>query len=271
MEPLAGLGRVDRERLATVLRNTQGTVSVGEAARILAFSRPDTAKLLARWAKQGWLSRIRQGLYVPVPLEARTTEVPLEDPWLIAMRLYAPGYIGGWSAAEYWELTEQIFRTVVVMTTRKPKDRHPTLRGIPFLLRTVSEQTLFGLKSIWRGTVKIPVSDPTRTILDLLSDPGLGGGIRTVTDMLNRYLKSDHRDLVLLVQYAQRLGNGAVFKRLGFLLERLAPEATATLHQCQQQLTAGNAKLDPQLVADKLVTRWRLWIPAGWSQGESRD
>jgi hypothetical protein len=35
-----------------------------------------------------------------------------------------------------------------------------------------------------RGQVKVSVSDPTRTILDLLSDPALGGGIRSTMDML---------------------------------------------------------------------------------------
>jgi len=43
---------------------------------------------------------------VSVPLESRTADVPLEDPWLIAERLFAPCYIGGWSAAEYLDLTE---------------------------------------------------------------------------------------------------------------------------------------------------------------------
>ena len=43
------------------------------------------------------MSRVRRGLYVSVPLESRTADVPLEDPWLIAERLFAPCYIGGWA------------------------------------------------------------------------------------------------------------------------------------------------------------------------------
>jgi len=33
---------------------------------------------------------------------------------------------------------------------------------------------MFGLKSVWRGQVKVSVSDSTRTILDMLNDPRLG-------------------------------------------------------------------------------------------------
>jgi predicted transcriptional regulator of viral defense system len=55
------------------------------------------------------MSRIARGFYVPVPLESPNPDMPLEDPWLVGMRLYSPCYIGGWSAAEYTDLTEQIF------------------------------------------------------------------------------------------------------------------------------------------------------------------
>ena len=264
MEPLKGLGKADRERLSAVLRATKGTVSVAQAAEVLRLPTTPTAKMLARWAKAGWLSRVRRGLYVPVPLESRTSDVPLEDAWVIAAQLYGPCYIGGWSAAEYWDLTEQIFRTVVVVTVQRPRDRNPTIKQTDFLLRSVQEKALFGLKSVWRGQVKVDVSDPTRTMLDMLSDPQLGGGIRSTVDMLKNYLKSEKKDLALLLDYASRLGNGAVFKRLGFLLEKFSPADQDAISQCRERLTTGNAKLDPALETDKLVTRWRLWVRQRW-------
>jgi predicted transcriptional regulator of viral defense system len=266
MEKITGLGTIDRERLTALIRGTKGTVSVAEAADILKVNSIDAAKMLARWAKKGWLSRVRRGIYVPIPLESTTTDVPLEDPWLIAERLFSPCYIGGWSAAEYWDLTEQIFRTIAVMTVQKPRNRTPNIRGTNFLLRTVSEKTMFGLKSVWRGQVKVSVSDVTRTILDMLSDPGLGGGIRSTADMFKNYLKSENKNLDVLIDYSMRLGNGAVFKRLGFLLERFSPDEKTIIEKCKSQLTKGNIKLDPKLVADKLVTRWKLWIPKNWAK-----
>jgi len=271
MKVLSGLGKADRERLAAVIRGTKGTVSVGDAADILEVSRVAAAKMLARWASKGWLSRVRRGLYVAVPLESRTADVALEDPWLIADQLYGPCYIGGWSAAEYWDLTEQIFRTIVVMTTQKPRDRTPIIKGTGFMLRTVQERTLFGLKPVWRGQVKVSVADPSRTVLDMLSDSSLGGGLRPTVDVFTNYLKSENRDLERLIDYAERLGNGAVFKRLGFLLERWVPEEQEIITACRAQLTAGNAKLDPNLAADKLVTRWRLWIPESWIKEKAID
>jgi len=270
MQELFGLGKTERRRLTQVIRSTKGTISVGEAAGTLQVSPTAAAKMLARWAAKGWISRVRRGLYVSVPMESLTSDIPLEDPWLIAERLYAPCYIGGWSAAEHWGLTEQIFRSIVVMTRRKPRDRTPTIKNTNFVVHTVQEKALFGLKPVWRGQIKVAVSDPTRTLIDMLCDPSLGGGIRPTADVLLNYMKSESLNAELLIDYAKRLGNGAVFKRLGFLMERLVPEEQATLRACQSEITKGNTKLDPTLPAERLITKWRLWVPEGWGKESKR-
>ncbi len=271
MQIISGLGKESRNRLAKVVRDTKGTFSVGEVAEILQLPAGKAAKILSRWMQQGWVSRVRQGLYIPIPLEAPSADIALEDPWIIAERLFAPCYIGGWSAAEYWELTEQLFRTIVVMTTRKPRDRKPVIKGSNFLVRTVQEKALFGMNAVWRGQVKVNVSDPTRTVLDLLNDPALGGGLRPAADVLLSYLNSKSKDISLLIKYSETLGNGAVFKRLGFLTARFAPAEEALLAACRSRLSKGNVKIDPAMPAERLITAWRLWLPAGWAKEKSRD
>ncbi len=266
MNKISGIGKGDRKKLSAIFRETKGTISVQDAANILKTTSTDAAKMLSRWASKSWLSRVRRGLYVRMPLESYTTDIPLEDSWIIADRLFSPCYIGGWSAAEYWDLTEQIFRTVVVITTQKPRNRSPIIKGTEFMLRTVSENALFGTKPVWRGQVKVSVSDPSRTIIDLLTAPKLGGGIRPTKDIFSSYLKSEEKNIDLMIEYAKRLGNGAVFKRLGFLLERLAPDQTQSIQICRDNLTKGLAKLDPSLNSEKLVTRWKLWVPTNWDK-----
>lgn len=263
--PLSGLGKASRTQLAAVLRKSVGVVTPALAAEVLSVPRIDAAKLLSRWAAQGWLQRVRRGIYVAVPLESERADSSPEDSWLIAETAFAPCFISGWSAAEYWELTEQVFRTVLVSTTRRLRDRKPKMGGIGFRLRTVNEAAFFGLKTVWRGRMRVRVSDPSRTIVDLLSDPALGGGLRSSVDMLRNYLGSkEHRDIGLLLSYAETLGVGAVFKRLGYLLERFAPEERDAIERCMGALTKGNAKLDPALPGKRLATAWRLWLPDGW-------
>lgn len=268
IKDLSGIGKLDRQRLGKVVRDAKGSISVSDTARILNVSSTDAAKLLSRWAKKGWLSRVYRGVYVTVPLESRTADMPLENAWVIAEKLFSPCYIGGWSAAENWGLTEQIFRKVMVMTTQKPRRRLCVVKGTEYFLRQVPVKAMFGLKPVWQGQVKVMLSDPTRTIVDMLDDPGLGGGIRSVADMFINYLKSENKKMELLLKYAKQLGNGAVFKRLGFMLERFAAQESDAIDKCLAELTMGNTKLDAKLAADKLITRWRLWIPEGWGKNK---
>ena len=121
------------------------------------------------------------------------------------------------------------------------------------MLRTISEKALFGTKPVWRGQVKVSVSDPSCTILDMLIDPKLGGGIRSTTDMFSNYLKSENTNIELLIEYAKRLNNGAVFKRLGLLLEKYTPDQKIAIDKCRARLTKGYVKLDPALKAKKLI------------------
>lgn len=250
--PLSGLGKASRAQLAAVLRKSAGTVIPAAAAEALELTHPEAAKLLSRWAAQGWLRRVRRGIYIPVPLESERADSSPEDAWVIAEAAFSPCFISGWSAAEHWGLTEQVFRTVLVSTARRPRNRQPKIGGIGFRLRTVGKREFFGLKTVWRGRVRVQVTDPSRTIVDLLSDPSLGGGLRSSVDMLQSYLASkEYRNIPQLVSYAEALANGAVFKRLGYLLERFAPDEREAIARCTGRLTKGNARLDPALPGEK--------------------
>lgn len=267
MLPIGGLRRASRERLSKVLRQARGSISPADASRALNVKQTEAARLLSQWSSRGWLTRVRRGLYVPVPLESSTADLPLEDAWAVAARLFSPCYIGGWSAAAHWSLTEQLFRSTLVVTSRRPRARRVEARGTVFVLRTVRQGAMFGLKPIWRGKVRVNVSDPSRTVLDLLDTPALGGGIRTVLEILKSYLGSRYRDPKLLVRYADKLGNKAVFKRLGYLAATFAPNESELVADCRKRLSAGIATLDPKLPSDRLATAWRLWIPAGFAEG----
>jgi predicted transcriptional regulator of viral defense system len=253
-----------RIRLSQVLQQAGDLVTVGDVSQALELERPEAAKLLARWRSQGFLKRLRQGVYAPVPLAALGQEQVLEDPWVVVPELFGPAYIGGWSAAEHWGLTEQLFRSVCVVTTRPIRSKEQTIQGVPFVLKHTRKAAVFGLKGVWRGQIRVDISDPAKTIVDMLDDPGLGGGIRHTNDCLNAFLTEGGTPAEELIATAERLGNGAVFKRLGFLLERRGGP-TELIASCRERFTTGNARLDPAISCRRLVKRWRLWVPANWA------
>lgn len=216
------------------------------------------------------MTRIRRGVYAPVPLGASQAKVAVEDAWILVPELFGPGYVGGASAAHHWDLTEQLFRTVFVYTTQVVRRTKQTIHGTRFSVHHIDPRLLFGTRPLWRGSIKIDVSDVHRTLIDMLSDPAMGGGARHIADCLATYFGRNDADPKRLIEYGDRLANGAVFKRLGFLGERTGAPASV-IDACLRRLTKGYAKLDPALAAPHVVRRWHLRIPASWKGAGRND
>jgi predicted transcriptional regulator of viral defense system len=254
-----------QKRLATILRYSSGTIRVDDAMDALNLGRAHAAKLLAGWNRQGVLRRVARGLYVPVQPTALGKTQVLEDPWILVPELYSPGYVGGWSALEHWELTEQLFRSVCVLTSKRSNYGTAEYQGVNFFVKHIPEDQVFGTKTIWRDQIKISISDPCKTILDIIDDPYLGSGLQHTVDCLKEFkqLYGKQSDLDKLLTYAKQIGNGALFKKLGFLAEALGFEQFL-IDECANNLTTGYAQLDKTATDKSLVTKWRLWIPKGY-------
>ena len=262
---------ISRKQLAKVLRSAGEIITPEKTAKILNITRKQSSLLLSRWNKQGRVRRVQRGLYIPIPLTADSRDISPDDPSLIAMQLFAPCYIGGWSALKHWDMTEQLFHSVMVMTSKRPKSRNPIIDGMKFKLKTVSKKRFFGLKTVWMGQSKIQVSDPSRTIADMLDDPRTGGGIRPVRDVFQNYLESEDKDIGLLIKYCRKLKNKTAFKRLGLLLEMDTAEETGAIKICKNNLSQGYSKLDPDLNCSKIITRWKLSVPPSWLKDLKND
>lgn len=259
----AGISQRNREYLELLHRGTMSAFDVADAAAMLDLDKPATARLLGYLARRGWLSRVRRGLYVAVPLDARRSGEWIEDSWIIADRVFAPCYIGGWSACEHWDFTEQLFRTVLVVSGKNVRTTENEVQGQRFHVTTRAAEMIFGTIVVWRAQTRVEVSDPSRTIVDVLDDPRLGGGIRHCADVLHEYLISEHREDARLLEYGDRLGNRSVFKRLGYLLETREAESNTDklIAACVDRRSTGVTALNPSNSArGHILRRWGLRI-----------
>ena len=253
-----------RQRLGFVLRNTGSIFTVAEVADALSVERLDASKMLSRWATQGWVVRLRRGVYAAVPLKSSGGDVVLENPWVIVPVLFDTAYIGGWSAAEHWDLTEQIFSSVCVLTAGNIRSKHHTIGGTRFVLTSMRNDRHFGTRFEWVGNQRIAVSDPEKTIIDMFYRPSLGGGMQHAAECFRHLMRASQGDTAKLVEYSQRFGSGAVNKRLGLIGEAMG------LNEFAQSLStgksAGNVQLDPKNPGDRLITRWGVWVPTHWER-----
>lgn len=254
--------RNPKDKLRVLARDAHGgLVTTERAAELLGLSPSQASLTLGRLVQRGWLARARRGLYLVLPLEAARDVGAIEDPWVLARELFAPCYIGGWTAAEHWNLTEQLFGSVFVVTAASIRHSRETFLGAAFYLVRGRRDRVARVSAIWRGRERVAVSDRERTIADGLAKPDWVGGVRHLVDILRAYRASKEWNPGRLLERMGELRSGAAFKRLGYLLE-CDPDASPLLvNAALARRTAGIVKLDPAVsVRGHLSTRWRLWI-----------
>lgn len=256
---VSGSGRRD---LSMIFSRGQRTTTVEEAASLLGVPRSEAARRLAAWASNGWLRRVRRGLYLLVPVDAPDPASWSEDPWYLADLVWHPCYVTGWTAANHWSLTDQVFRSTVIATSVRVRRVDQELAGNQYLVHHVpSEWLAWGMRPEWHHERRVLVADPARTVSELLSAPALGGGIRHVTEILDEYLRAGEASAV--VDALDRLGNGAGFKRLGYLLEHFGLDDPDLIAGLARRLTAGISSLDPSLPpVGWRSARWGLLVNA---------
>jgi predicted transcriptional regulator of viral defense system len=258
---LAGLSARERKIIGAFVANENPAITVADLLRAHPMSRRAANLAISRLHRKGWLQRVRRGVYAVVPLEASSPRPAVEHTWPLAMELFAPCYVSGWSAAEHWDLTEQIFNSISIVTGHPQRSALQTLAGVTFRTRAISADRIFGTTRIWFGSRSVDVANPHRLLIDVLDAPEFGGGGRHTLDIVRAYWKSAHRDPAALMEYARRYNRGSVFKRMGFTAELFGDVGDAWLNECRRHLSAGVIRLDPSGgEAGRILSRWRLRV-----------
>jgi len=254
--------------LEALRRDLPHTFSVAQASEKLAIERIRTRRLLRQLVAQGSIVRIRRDIYSVTPVNTPKAIVHggwREDPWLVAAHTFGPlYYIGGWMACEHWALLKTSCQDVLVITNNRVAKREVEIQGTTYKIKVARRGAFFGLWDVWRGQNKIKLSDPTRTVIDALNDPWCVGGIEQAAAALAAYFKHEKCDKHLLLDYARRLGNRTVYKRLGYLVELRFPGLHADLiTECRLKMSEGLSWLDQSgPKTGRIKKKWNLRINA---------
>lgn len=237
-----------------------GLISVEETAELFLLSKKEASIKLRALTKKGWVLRIKRGLYLVLPIDAHPENTTAEDPWVLASKVFSPSYIGGWSALEHWGLTEQMFRSIIVYTTSNVRSKSVKLLNYTFVVIRVSKIQEEGLEKVWRLSSQINISSPERTIIDCLKDPKVCGGIRMLSDILSEYKQKKEGDTTALLNLLDKIGNGASWKRLGFIAEKKNWDKKI-VEKCKKNISSGFIRLDPSIKEKGSPSKdWGLWL-----------
>ena len=231
----------NRARLAAVLRAANEIVSVDVTAKALGIESSASGETSFALDRARLVTKDRTRLIRSGSSGFGWQRANSRRSWVLVPMLFEPCYIGGWTAAHHWELTEQLFNETLVFTTRRVREMRVTAQGAKFALQRINPERFFGLKTLWRGSVKVTISDAARTLVDMLGSPGVGGGIDHVADTLATYMRSKGADPDLLIHYGEKFDSGVIFKRLGYLADARLHDAKLAA-ACRSRLTKGYAQ-----------------------------
>lgn len=251
-----GIGRVSTPLLAQLSQAGKRIFTIKEAAQILGRKTSNLHKLLHDLVERRWLTRLEKGKYMILPLEAGLEAVYTEHEFIVASSLIQPYYIGFWSALNYYGLTEQVPRIIYVASIKQKQTL--TLQGVTYHFIRLLKKKFFGFRGEWIDNKKIEISDREKTILDCLDHPEYCGGITEVAKGL--WNGRNELDFEKIIKYGLRMKNGAIFKRLGYILEvyQIGDRATKRI---QNHISSGYSILDPTLPKEgRYIKRWNLLI-----------
>ncbi len=253
------LGKIEAAFLAKA--GVHPTFSLAFARQILGHTKDDpTPQFLERLQSKGWIRRIRRGRFAVIPLSSGEDRSPQLHEFVVAMELVSPAVIAYWSALNHHGMTEQLPRTVFVATDHPVRRQPGDVLGVPYKIVSLKSDKVFGVMKEWIDEIPFSVTDREKTIIDGLDLPQYVGGVSEIIKALIGSWKM--LDEKKLRKYATKIGNSAVAKRLGFIMEMLRLGDVESFHT-EVPRAPGFSALDPTMPKHgKYNRRWGLLVNA---------
>lgn len=256
---ITGLSRKEALFLSSLAEQKRTIFRFADALKF--WTEPSAARsTLSRLHNGGWVKRIERGLYMVIPLDAGPARAWAESSLVVASYLIPEGAVAYWSALHYWHLTEQWARTVFIQSSQRKSKADLLLDAVHYQFVTIKPERFFGFVSMPVDHHTVRITDREKTIIDAADRPDLSGGIAQLAIVLGRHWQE--LDWRLLDEYLRRFNSGAVVKRLGYLIEKLAlplPDLPTRLQGWQALLSAGITLLEPgSNNPGPIDRRWRI-------------
>jgi predicted transcriptional regulator of viral defense system len=258
--PSKTVGSRTAQLMTALYENGQTTFAHADVESITGLPAASARSLIRHAVARGIVSRLEPGLFVLVPPElGRATEFA-GNPYVVARQLAAGAhyFISHASAMELHRMVTQPQFVIFTSTTKRLRNR--TIHGTEFRFILVRPEDAFGVTAHWVSKQEfVKVSDMERTVIDGLHLPAYCGGITEVAKGL--WMRRQDMKPERLIDYALRLRNGAVVRRLGYLLDLYQIATPDELDRLRRSLTATYAVLDPAMPPEgPHVSGWRLRV-----------
>ncbi len=153
------LGDKGSNLLTELSRQGKCLFTFKDAAEIYGRSNGGLHKLLFTLVKRRWLQRVEKGKYLILPFEAGREGEWTEHEFIIGSYLIEPYYIGFRSALNYYGYTEQVSRTVFIVSTRRKLKPSLEVSGVTYRFVYMTNRKFFGVSEVTLDGYGVNISD----------------------------------------------------------------------------------------------------------------
>lgn len=214
--------------------------------------------LTTKLVKNGWLIRIKRGLYVISDLSTRGF-LSL-SPYVIANLLVAVSYVSFESALQQYGMFDQLTNKTVSVSLKMNKTVH--LSGVEYSFVKTKQDYYFGWQEIQTNNQTARVATPEKALIDLVNFHRSQYSIDIVVEKLIEH--KDDLDMNRLIEYLARF-SGTTIKIFGLIFDLINIKS--------ERLYGLISPTDTNWMipkAGKFNAKWRLYYSPYFDKYQSR-
>jgi predicted transcriptional regulator of viral defense system len=208
--------------------------------------------LVTKLIKNGWLVRIKKGLFVISDLSNRGF-LSL-SPYVVANALVQNSYISFEAALQYHGMFDQLLKKIISVSLLSFK--MVLLNNTEYSFIKTNEKLFFGWQDVTIDNKTVHVAFVEKALIDIVNFRKNKYAIDLVAEKLKEYKNSIN--LVLLVEYLENFSE-ATIKTFGFIFDLLDIDSTDIYKLVENSIKVKNSTHRMLLGDKKFNTKWRLY------------
>lgn len=213
------------------------------------LGRQETRNLIAKLTENGWLVRIKKGVYFIATLESRGIANISE--FIISQILVEDSYISFESALQYHKVFDQHLRTIISVSLKQKKEKE--IQGTIYSYIKTSQKNYYGWENVPIEERMVKMATLEKAILDMLA---FRRTVYSIDLVLEKLRDSKNNFNWEKLNEFSRNQSATVQRILGFLLDKIGVDSRY-LCDLAKKNTSGSSYMtkDSRLFNAK----WRLY------------
>ena len=223
IQPGQRMGRLETQFFAYCQMLGLQTVRSGDVSAALRLTPEQERSLLFRLARNGWIVRLRRGLYlVPEKLPLGGKWMPPEGTALSTLMEDRNGryQVCGPNAFNFWGFDDQVPNRVYAYNNRISGER--VIAGVSFNLIKVCESRLGGVTEVTAAAgAPLIMGSKARTLVDAVRDWKRFNTIPRAYDWIRDATREESTLVPELMDACVQFGNVSTLRRIGYLVAQI--------------------------------------------------